>query len=280
MKKSLSIIMSLLLAVQPAFGAFEGVKEKAVSVKEAMDRSRAVLKENWQCFRSGTGPNCTKDQRSALRIVQDFVSGRWAKARTDLKEFYKKHETAISITVGLVAALAVVASIVGVIAIGAKFDKAGDIKHAEEFAERKASVTVPSNPGVDVKKTVYEYYYEPTSILGTMETPQLRRRETKRNMLNFLYSRSGNLHSFDIAAIAPLMDKLGWDTKINGKSLIEIVIGLDKILGTPVQYRERIFLIDKLVERGANLMPYREKYRRLKELAEQAAKLEEERRNL
>ncbi len=113
MKKSLSIIMSLLLAVQPAFGVFEGVKKKVVSVKEAMVQGRKVLKENWQCFRSGTGPNCTKEQRSALRIIQDFVSGKWAQARAGLKNFYAEHREAVLVTGTLFTTLVIVPLIIG-----------------------------------------------------------------------------------------------------------------------------------------------------------------------
>ena len=247
---NLSIIMSLLLAVQPALGAFEGVKKKAVSVKEAMARSRAALKENWQCFRSGTGPNCTKEQRSALRIIQDFVTGKWAKAREELKKFYAEHRVAIS--VGGITSIVVLAMLLPWIVVGGINWKLTD-SYRKEIASFLGRNVVPSKPGVDVDKVIVipmTYYLDDENIGDTPEAVEfIHSIQSLRNTTNL---QEGMKVINDIDGI---MKKLGWNTTFGGINLIDMIHDNTKM---DVQDKEAI--INELKNRGVN--PTKWKYPR------------------
>jgi len=218
MKKGLSLIMSLVLAVQPAFGAFEGVKQKAVSAKEAMVRSRAVLKENWQCFRSGTGPNCTKEQRSALRIIHDFVTGKWVKAKAGLKKFYDEPKVGVFVTVHVLAALAIVAAFLATVAgIGWLMDT--DRKRLKDFLDKVT--IVPSKQGVDAHKVLaapISRYVDDFDDWDEHEGLSFIRGVLG---LRTVLSLQEGMNRIDL--IASLMEKLGWNSTFNGRNLIDFV---------------------------------------------------------
>lgn len=119
MKKYLMIIVQLLLSVQSAVNAADGL---TATTRNAIAQSGVTLSNNWQCSRSGIGPNCTEEQRSALRIIQDFVTGKWEQARTNLREFFAEHKHALEITGGVLSTILMVAAVLGVAHVGAQMD--------------------------------------------------------------------------------------------------------------------------------------------------------------
>lgn len=220
MKKYLFIIMSLLLAVQPAFGAFEGVEKKAVSVKEAVARGRAVLKENWQCFRSGTGPNCTKGQRSALRIIQDFVTGKWANVRKGLKEFYAFYRPELQVTGMVLAGLAILIPLVG------------GFVHLDEV---RTLAVYKSNLKLEMGN------------LDTLSNADVHTLGVGFSLFNFgtedKYSANKRINFID-----SVMNKVGWNTTYGDKNLIEFVLENRDLLDS-----DKIDLIEKLQLKGVRI---------------------------
>jgi len=218
-----------------AYPVFEGVKQRAVSVQEAMSKARTVLKENWQCFATGKGPNCTKNQRKALGIISDFISGKWNKVKAALPDkwcwegsgaFYGPCTYGVSLLV-----IAVIGMIIGILA------RQGNVPF---LRMKKGAVYKPTNPEFQ-RMLLNESKGEATQE----EREKLRK---LYNIFDLLTHKPDDEQAFlqELNQKKEIMQEAGWQTTRDGKTLIGMVVY--KMQGTPIQFKLR--LIDHLMGWG------------------------------
>ena len=222
----ISLVLLVSMSFQTTAPLFERVKQKVVSVKEAMSQAKAVLRDNWQCFKSGTGPNCTKEQRNALSIIQDFVSGKWKSAKAKLKKWGNPCD--LEGKCGM-AIFAIVAIIVAIFFYGGLTAMELELRWAK---------TLPTAPDLKkdlrVEKPLFKPLTVPYERRGRLDWERIKRliqslQVTERNqsiawmqqvLSGEVYSPLSLRESPQSSGYANVLGEAGWNSTYKGLSLI------------------------------------------------------------